>query len=77
MEPLETRSHSFVVKVWLEETAQGGHPARWRGYITHVASGERRYLQNLNSISAFIRQYLAQMGVKFGPGRLLRQWFKW
>ena len=77
MEPLEPRSHSFVVKVWLEETAQGANPARWRGHITHVASGQRRYLQDLNSISAFIALYLAQMGVKCGPGWRLKQWLTW
>jgi hypothetical protein len=57
-------SHSFIVKVWLEETAQEAGRARWRGYITHVQSGERRYVQALREIIAFITPYLERMGVR-------------
>jgi hypothetical protein len=61
---LEATSQPFVVRIWLEEAAEDGRSARWRGHITHVPSGERRYLKELNDIVAFIVPYLEGMGVK-------------
>jgi hypothetical protein len=69
----ESKVHSFVVKVWLEDT--GDEPARvgWHGYITHVPGGERRYLKNPNDVSDFIARYLREMGVKVeSEGRIKR-----
>jgi hypothetical protein len=78
-EDFEKNTHSFIVKIWLEETAEEAgevDQATWHGYITHVASGERRYLKNLEEITAFIAPYLARMGVKLKGGWSLRNWFK-
>lgn len=61
----QPNTHSFVVKVWLEETVEEAGRARWRGHVTHVASGERRYLESLSGLAAFIRPYLEPWGVKF------------
>ena len=77
MDHPEPPTHSFVVKIWLEETVQeAGHAghAVWRGHITHVASGTRRYIKDLGGIEDFIAPYLEQMGVRMSAGRRLRQW---
>lgn len=66
MEPLETTTHSFVVKIWLEESGDESRSAAWRGHITHVPSGKRRYLEELGAIGAFIAPYLVRLGVRFG-----------
>ena len=58
-------TESFVVKVWLEETVEEVGRAKWRGHVTHVASGERKYLESLTGVTAFIRPYLERWGVKF------------
>lgn len=72
MDPYQPDTHSFIVKVWLEETGAEKSTAnatgaarqpRWRGHITHVVSGERRYLQSLAEVKAFIEGYLMRMGV--------------
>jgi hypothetical protein len=60
----ETITHSFIVKIWLEETAEEAGKATWRGHITHVFDGERRYLKKLDEITAFIAPYLERMGVE-------------
>jgi hypothetical protein len=70
----EPTSHSFVVKIWLEETGQEAGHAVWRGHITHVASGARRYVKDLAGIVDFIAPYLEQMGVRMGAGWRLRRW---
>jgi hypothetical protein len=67
--------YSFIVKVWLEETVEEEGRAKWRGHITHVASGERRYLQKLPEITDFIVPYLKSGGVRFGIARKLRLLF--
>ena len=64
--------HSFIVKIWLEETIEESVRAEWRGHITHVPSGERRYFQKLSAIGDFIMPYLERIGVKFGILRRLR-----
>ena len=60
---------SFIVKIWIEETAEEAGHARWRGHITHVPSNARRYIQDLDDIALFIAPYLEQLGVK-----LKRRW---
>jgi hypothetical protein len=59
----ENTTHSFLVRVWLEETAEEAGRASWRGNIIHVANGERQYVESLDEIVAFIGRYLAEMGV--------------
>jgi hypothetical protein len=59
----DSAPQSFIIKIWLEETAEEAGQATWRAHITHVPSGERRYLQTLAEISTFITPYLQSMGV--------------
>jgi hypothetical protein len=62
----ECYTHSFIVKIWLEETFEETGKARWRGRITHVLSGERRYLEDLSDIGIFILPYLDSMKIRSG-----------
>lgn len=62
----EWQTHSFIVKIWPEETFEETEEARWRGHITHVPSGERRYLKDLSDIGIFILPYLDSMKVRSG-----------
>ncbi|MBK8985297.1 MAG: hypothetical protein IPM39_04325 [Chloroflexi bacterium] len=69
----ETTTHSFIVRIWLEETLEemleASHKALWRGHITHVPSQKRRYFEDLNDIIAFIAPYLEVLGVQPGNTR--------
>ncbi|MEM7119613.1 MAG: hypothetical protein AAF614_44795 [Chloroflexota bacterium] len=60
----EATAHSFSVRIWLEERTE--LTITWRGHVTHVADGARRYVTDLNDISLFLNQYLQQMGVSEG-----------
>lgn len=64
MDSYESSTNSFIVKVWVENTGNDSSPPLWRGHITHVPSSERRYVQDLESISVFIGAYLQDMGVE-------------
>jgi DUF1365 family protein len=76
MNELESISQSFIIKVWIEEHPDTDSPGTWRGYITEVLSGERRYLKDLDEIPDFIAPRLENMGVKFGIRWRVRRWFK-
>jgi hypothetical protein len=79
---IEATYHPFIIRIWLEETVEEAGRAKWRGHITHVPSGKRRYVDDLNQIAEFIAGYLQGMGVqprrkwqvidRFGR---LRAWF--
>ncbi len=76
MDVYEATTYPFIVKIWLEETPAETGRAIWRGYITFVPSGEKRYLNDLDDITAFIMPYLERMGVRPGLGWQVRQWLK-
>jgi hypothetical protein len=76
MDSLEPDSQSFIVKVWVEDSAGQDGRGVWRGHITHVSSHERRYLKNLGEIGDFIASYLEEMGVKLGVRWRIRRWLK-
>ena len=72
----ECYTHSFIVKIWLEVTTEEAERATWRGHITHVPSGERRYVQDLDDITAFVAPYLEAMGAKLGIQWQVRDWLR-
>lgn len=74
LDTAEAGTHSFVIRIWQEVTAEEGGPVSWRGHITHVPGGERRYLRDLADVMVFIKPYLAAMGVQFGIRWWLRRW---
>jgi len=74
MDLYESNTHSFIVKIWLEESVEEDGRATWRGHITHVLSGDRRYLKEMDDITTFIRPNLEQMGVVFGSRWRICNW---
>jgi hypothetical protein len=76
MDLYEATTHPFIVKIWLEETTEEARRATWRGHITHVPSGVRRYVHSLADINAFIAPYLEGMGVQLDLCWRVRQWLK-
>jgi hypothetical protein len=54
----DKNTHSFVVRVWFEETPAETRSPVWRGHIRHIPGGELRYFTNLNEITEFIGTHL-------------------
>jgi hypothetical protein len=73
VDQLEFNTHSFVIKIWLEGTSEELGQAKWRGHITHVQSGQRRHMESLDGITAFIAPYLESMGVRLGIYQQVKQ----
>ena len=53
-------SHTFIARFWLESREIKDAKPIWRGVVEHVASGQRRYLQDLDEIKAFVASHLEE-----------------
>lgn len=66
MSTFEERTHAFIVRIWVEphSVALPNHSDgnEWRGFVEHVQSRERRYVRDLDAVTAFIRPYLELLG---------------
>ncbi len=62
VDSFESNTHSFVVKIWLEETDERSEAPTWRGHVTHVPSRNRRYVDDLQGVIDFIAIYIEQLG---------------
>jgi hypothetical protein len=60
MVPAESSTHSFIVKIWLEEEATTTLPPFWRGHVTHVGTGERCHVQDAAGMLEFLNRYIKQ-----------------
>ncbi len=49
-----SRSHLFMVRVWLEELGQG--KTEWRGKVQCVASGQARYFRDWQTLVAYLEE---------------------
>lgn len=75
MDLIESDVQSFIVKIWLDPN--GGDQSRLsHGYVTHVASGERRYFKDVGGITEFVVECLERVGVRPGLRRGLKLWLK-
>jgi hypothetical protein len=74
---IQPKTHSFIVKVWLDETDHEPRRRRWRGRVTHIPSGHDCHFVELNEIAFFIIPYLQQLGIKPGWLWRVRQWLRW
>jgi len=51
-------SHSFVIRIWWEQTgpATDSRPI-WRAWVQHAGTGETRYVDLLTGLLAFIEAH--------------------
>jgi hypothetical protein len=54
----EANIHSFIVRIWIEESVSEAREAIWRGHITPIPNGKRHYFFDVNEIPALIRTHL-------------------
>jgi hypothetical protein len=57
-DPPQSDTHSFVLRVWIEDRCDTSGAVRWRGSITHVTSGRTRYFEDLTDMCAFITSHM-------------------
>jgi hypothetical protein len=76
MDEMELAAHSFIIRIWVEERSEATGRGIWRGSITQVSSGQRRYLSNLEEIADFIIPCLQDMGMNIGVRWRMRRWLR-
>ena len=70
----ESKIHSFIVKVWLEDSEEDPDVTLLHGHITHVPSGERHYIRRVSEVPLFIRSHLGRMGITLESDRKVPPW---
>jgi hypothetical protein len=73
---IQPDTHSFIVKVWLNDHRQEGGRVDWHGRIIHVPSGHRHHFAKLKDVAVFVAPYLHQLGVRPTLGWKVRQWLR-
>lgn len=73
---IEPGTHIFILKIWREDAGSGEQPVVWRGHISHVASGQRRYITGLLQMILFIVPYIQALNVRLPLFWRLCQRFK-
>lgn len=61
---IELGTHSFIVKVWLDEPKEHETRADWHGQVTHVATGERCHFQRVSEMLVFLQLYLNELHIQ-------------
>jgi len=64
MNTIDAINQSFIIRIWIEVPASETHPAVWRGHVTHVPTGARKYIGDLRQIAKIIAPYLSELGVE-------------
>jgi hypothetical protein len=54
----EDNTYVFIVRIWFERREIEGAAEKWRGVIEHVPTGQRCYMDELDTISNFITTHL-------------------
>ena len=75
MASIQEKDQTFIVRLWIEPDGGDNTVSQWRGVIENVQNGNRRYLRDLDQITAFIAPYLERMGVAISSPRKWRKWF--
>ena len=76
MDFAESTPHSFIIKLWLEDAGGKRKRTVWRGYITHVPTGARRYLKSFSDITDFVKEYLNGSDARIGSESRARDWLR-
>jgi hypothetical protein len=79
MASLQEKDQTFIVRLWLEPSETDDSVPQWRGVIENVQNGKRRYLKDLNEITAFIVPYLEKMGgaISSPQKKSRKRYIKW
>ena len=71
---IEPDTHSFVVKIWVDDRDEKTGRVIWRGHITHVASRRRQYFDGLSGLIVFLLPYLKALNIRLPLFWRVYQW---
>ena len=62
MQPENFDAQAFLVRIWVEEPEAEGADAVWRGHVTKLPDGDRRYVDSIEGICGVIADLLQMEG---------------
>lgn len=75
---MDEKIHVFTLRFWREPREVKSAKPKWRGVIIHLASGKKKYFENLDDVLTFIVPYMADMGLSADqtvePAKLFARW---
>jgi hypothetical protein len=71
---IEPDTHSFIIKIWVDDKDEKTGGVIWRGHITHVTSSQREYFDDLSGLIAFLLPYLKALNIKLPIFWRVYQW---
>lgn len=64
MKSIKETTQAFVVRIWIEPQQMRDAKPIWRGVIERVDSGDRVYFDQLDKMSTYFANFLAELGIK-------------
>jgi hypothetical protein len=58
MAQFDREAHSFVIRIWKENSVDPTQTAVWRGWIRHVQSEKQHYFSDMAEINRVVVRYL-------------------
>ncbi len=52
--------HSFIIRMWLEQSDEKASHGIWRGRITHLPGNEHQHFTDIKIVTSFINSYLKE-----------------
>ena len=74
MDLFEDNTHSFVVKISIEEETEKGGIQFWQGEITHVSTGSHYLFERWEKMEGFLRSHLKEAKLP-GPKLTGNHWW--
>jgi hypothetical protein len=71
---IESDTHSFIIKIWVDDRDEESGRVTWRGHITHVASSQRQYFAGLSGLIAFLLPYFKALKIRVPIFWWIFQW---
>jgi hypothetical protein len=72
MAQFDREAHSFVIRIWQENSEDPKQTAVWRGWIRHVQSKKQHYFSDVADISRVVAHYLdkeSEINAVFEPAQ--------
>lgn len=73
MDDPKPHSLSFIVRFWMEPSAEPGKPSQWKGFVENVEDEDHIYFSRLDDLMAFLANYLEKMGAKLDYATRIRR----
>ena len=73
---MDENIHVFTLRFWREPREVKSAKPKWRGVIVHLASGKKKYFENLDDVLTFIVPFIVDTGLMADQTDESAKWFE-